>query len=40
LALKGQAFKVGALSTKKFTGLEYRGATEKSKSTKSKRRKK
>jgi hypothetical protein len=40
LALKGQKFKVGALSTKKFTGLEFRGATEKSKSTKSKRRKK
>jgi hypothetical protein len=40
LALKGQAFKVGALSTKKFTGLEFRGSTEKSKSTKSKRRKK
>jgi len=44
LALKGQAFKVGALSTKKFTGLEFRGAkpktTKTKKTTKSKRRKK
>jgi len=44
LALKGQAFKVGALSTKKFTGLEFRGSTPKTtktkKTTKSKRRKK
>jgi hypothetical protein len=39
LALKGQKFKVGKTTSKRFTGLEYRGVTEKTKSTKSKRRK-
>jgi hypothetical protein len=40
LALKGQAFKLGGFSTKRFTGLEFRGATPTSPTTTKKKKKK
>jgi hypothetical protein len=35
LALKGQKFKVGETTTKRFTGLEFRGTKQKKKKTRS-----